>query len=274
LSENVQDSSTVNQLLNIISNVAPNTKDSASVEDLFNGFNNIQNSAAFSTLNEKEFQETKFLTLKKSILGLATTLDDSYPENTIDNGNGLEAKCAHINNEDGDSTGATVTINGGITSISPAMFQGETSLSVIALTIKKSDVSSLPGSENLKGDAVESTMVLPDGTEKRVSGLTEYGFVNTISVLKSIALNEEPACGHYDETSQSFKFNDGCTHLLNDVPQIIELNSTHNQITCRCNHNTLFVGGVTRQRITIAFESASRLFVSFTILLLSALFIL
>jgi hypothetical protein len=57
------------------------------------------------------------------------------------------------------------------------------------------------GNTNVKGDPVESTMVLPDGTEKRVSNLREYGFVNTIIVEKPNSLNEDPACGHYDEAT-------------------------------------------------------------------------
>lgn len=81
------------------------------------------------------------------------------------------------------------------------MFAGATELSIVAMSVKKSDVASMKGSDGLRGDAIETTMVLADGTEKRVSGLTEYGFVNVITVLKSSSLNEEPACGHYDEAS-------------------------------------------------------------------------
>lgn len=124
-------------------NLAPTVKDTDSVHQIFNSFTNLEQSSNFNAMNQTQFQETKFLTLKKGLLGLASTLDDSNSENSLDTQNGLQAKLTHVSNSDGDAQSVSVSINGGTSTVSPAMFAGTDSLSVLSMSVKKSDVTSL-----------------------------------------------------------------------------------------------------------------------------------
>jgi hypothetical protein len=47
----------------------------------------------------------------------------------------------HVNNEEGDASDATMTINGGTSTVSAAMFAGENSVSVASMKVSKDDVS-------------------------------------------------------------------------------------------------------------------------------------